>query len=78
MPRSLTSALVTVVSGLTLVRLGCGMREPVTTSSWIVDPLDPPEASGFAVGRRARHRASRAGRLSERRSSRHGGEGDPR
>jgi len=23
-----------VVSGLTLVRFGCGMREPVTTSSW--------------------------------------------
>ena len=49
-PVSLTSALVTVVSGLTLVRFGCGIREPVTTSSWTVDPLEPPEASGLAVG----------------------------
>ena len=49
-PVSFTSALVTVVSGLTLVRFGCGMREPVTTSSCTVLPVEPPEASGWAIG----------------------------
>ena len=45
-PVSLTSAAVTVVSGLMLVRFGCGMREPVTTNSCTVLPVDPPDASG--------------------------------
>ena len=32
-PWALISWLLTAVSGLTLVRLGCGMREPVITTS---------------------------------------------
>jgi hypothetical protein len=40
-PCSLTSALPTTVIGLALVRLGCGMREPVTTTS---------ETSALAAG----------------------------
>jgi hypothetical protein len=37
-PSILTCSAPTAVTGLTLVRLGCGMREPVTTTSWMVEP----------------------------------------
>jgi hypothetical protein len=45
-PSSFSSWLDTAVTGLTLVRFGCGMREPVTTNSWTVEA----DVAGTATG----------------------------